>query len=266
MPVIYTFDFLGSLGNWLFIYAAALGARHRYGVDIRFNPFEYNTNSQQDYRANVLAGVCQYQNQPEDRMITQPELLTAGQVNLFVDIPPGDQDRHLRDYFQNALYFAEYPEIADEFRAALQPYRDALSQKYPDLATSAFLHLRKGDYLHYGWWIGSEYYKRALTKYPPGQHFYVLGQFSGDSHDESLTGVNYTPVEAGDEVEGLALMTLCGRGGITCNSTYSWWGGFLNDQPERLVVSPIRWLVAKFNNPAAEWLAENDSKLPWILV
>ena len=36
-------------------------------------------------------------------------------------------------------------------------------------------------------------------------------------------------------------MTLC-RGGITCNSSYSWWASYLNDTEDKKIIIPKIWM------------------------
>lgn len=50
--------------------------------------------------------------------------------------------------------------------------------------------------------------------------------------------VEFTLIENLGALESLIFMTQCGRGGITANSTYSWWAGFLNDFPGKSVYIP----------------------------
>ena len=57
-----------------------------------------------------------------------------------------------------------------------------------------------------------------------------------------LKQVNYTFIKE-DEITTLAMMANCIRGGICANSSFSWWGAFLN--PNRTIVMPDKW----FNDP-----------------
>jgi len=119
------------------------------------------------------------------------------------------------------------------------------------------LHVRRGDYLtnphaakHHGT-CDMDYYDQAVRfireKIPSVQLFI----FSDDPHwseanmsyDLSTTIVS----KADREVEGrdLTLMSNC-RHHIIANSSFSWWGAWLGDDPEKIVIAPKRW----FNDPA----------------
>jgi hypothetical protein len=52
-----------------------------------------------------------------------------------------------------------------------------------------------------------------------------------------------------DESVTLFLMSLCRLGGICSNSTFSWWGGYLNDSPEKRVYFPSEWCFEKLAYP-----------------
>ena len=51
-------------------------------------------------------------------------------------------------------------------------------------------------------------------------------------------------VEDFDEIETFHLMTLC-KGGITSNSSYSWWGSYLNNNDDKKFIMPKQWLFKK---------------------
>ena len=42
----------------------------------------------------------------------------------------------------------------------------------------------------------------------------------------------------------MQLMSMCDAI-VTCNSTFSWWSGWLNPKPEKFVIAPKRWFVSQ---------------------
>ena len=141
--------------------------------------------------------------------------------------------------------FAFHPELASE-----QTRRLAEQIKADALAVS--LHVRRGDYLQPSVWRNTggvcclPYYKRAIAEMQRrvgGAHFYV---FSDDPEwcranlplDETAVFVDWN--KKADSWQDMMLMSLC-RHNIICNSTFSWWGAWLNNNPGKTVLAPDRW-------------------------
>ena len=49
-------------------------------------------------------------------------------------------------------------------------------------------------------------------------------------------------VETFDEVYTLYLMASCKKGGICSHSSFSWWGSYLNNNPDKTVIFPSKWI------------------------
>jgi hypothetical protein len=139
--------------------------------------------------------------------------------------------------------------VAAEFVAGLLSNLPSV----PAQPNACFLHVRRGDYVgHPLLWIDlfARYYSDAIAVVKarvPDVKFIV---FSND-----ITWCQKQPLFAAPEFEfegesdplrSLALMASCAVGGICANSSFSWWGAFLNTNPTRVVTFPRKW----FNNSA----------------
>ena len=56
-------------------------------------------------------------------------------------------------------------------------------------------------------------------------------------------------VEALSAIEDLFLMARC-RGHIIANSSFSWWGAWLDPDPDKKVIAPARWFGSKHADPS----------------
>lgn len=137
---------------------------------------------------------------------------------------------------------------------------------------SVSFHIRRGDYLkssiHKN--IGyPNYLKAALDRLKPFNNKPELYIFSDDvnyaaevAKQIDIPGKVYKIIDWNSGLESfndMYLMALC-KYNIIANSTFSWWGAWLNDNKNKQIVSPAEW----FTNPELN----NNSLLPeeWIII
>lgn len=140
----------------------------------------------------------------------------------------------LEGYFQNWHY------IPQDFCDRLT-FDTSILRKFPIHKRAAFLHIRGGDYKNH--WLHDvgldSYYEQAIQIFPRGTHFYI---FTNDIEyaktKKFLNSISYSFVFE-NEVNSLYLMSQCGAGGICANSSYSWWGAYLNRN--RKIIMPNKW-------------------------
>jgi hypothetical protein len=159
----------------------------------------------------------------------------------------------LEGYFQSERYFED---VAEVIRADFTPPADELG-RLDDLASRLLpsgpkvaLHVRRGDYTNpatmavHGL-MGPEYYARAR---------HLLAERTGPSavcvftDDPAWVRANlglpadsvFVSEHTRSAVEDLILMSRCSHH-ITANSSFSWWGAWLNPKPDKVVVTPSRW-------------------------
>lgn len=118
---------------------------------------------------------------------------------------------------------------------------------------SVSLHIRRGDYLGNSIYSGvctEEYYSKAIDEIitncslTDNIKFYI---FSDDKifANQFIQKINY-PTEliehnkSIDSYKDMFLMSQC-RHNIIANSSFSWWGAWLNSNPDKIVVAPKRW-------------------------
>ena len=139
-------------------------------------------------------------------------------------------------------YFQDWQYVDPDFVKRLH-FDTACLARYPDIESTVFLHVRGGDYignvLHHV--DLTQYYSRAIALFPENTKFTL---FTNDvEYTKSqpwLQHISYSIVDNESELDSLFLMTQC-AGGICANSTFSWWGAYLN--PTRTLTLPSAWFA-----------------------
>lgn len=156
-------------------------------------------------------------------------------------------------YWQSYLYFEELrSELIKDFE--LKIFSEEVKKMYDTINVSenyVSIHIRRGDYLKfdeiYGQICTSSYYKNAISyckKTMKAPRFIV---FSDDINwaEQNLCiedaiyfrGENYKQYNFWDD---MALMSVCNTN-IIANSTFSWWGAWLNQKENHIVIAPRIW-------------------------
>ena len=129
------------------------------------------------------------------------------------------------------------------------------------------VHVRRGDYVNnknanaFHGVCSPEYYRKAIeliAKRVDSPKYFV---FSDDiewvkEHIEIPNAVFVSQKDIADHEE-LVLMSKC-KHAIIANSSFSWWGAWLNANPNKLVIAPKQWVSDSRVNTVdaipAEWV------------
>lgn len=111
------------------------------------------------------------------------------------------------------------------------------------------LHVRRGDYLEEPLFkdiCTEEYYRKSVQYILETQDSPLFIVFSNDIAwcKSRFKGLNAIFVEhniGSNSFRDLQLMSLC-KHHIIANSSFSWWGAWLNDNPDKVVISPRKWI------------------------
>jgi hypothetical protein len=136
----------------------------------------------------------------------------------------------LLGYFQRC----EYTDlIKEEFISKLY-LNQFILKKYPDIQTKTFIHVRGGDY------IGNSYHFFDLKNYYKKCIDICNGEFVIFTNDipYAKSILPDIPIISESELDTLSLMSQC-AGCICANSSFSWWGAYLNTN--RPIYLPSQW-------------------------
>lgn len=237
---LVTIKLSDGFGNQMFMIAAMLGYAERYGHEPVF--YEMPQISK-DHSASVLRVQNLF---PKIRILSEAErahlkwcLIELDGENSFqyIEIPNIPDNVMLQGYFQSPKYF---PSITASLIVNLLP---AAGLQHPELlghswADIGFLHVRRADYLHplnaHHRIDVSRYVQMAVPRLGCRKIFVASDDMPWCKQVlPSLSATNvewiWCPDDASD-AETFYWMTLCGRGGICANSTFSWWAAWYGKQ------------------------------------
>lgn len=227
---------MGGLGNQLFQVASAyrLSVLTGNNLYLSYNHRAYNPHSDKDYLRSIFKGFNrEHVNIPLLRIDEGPKLQLFD-VEKFIKIA-----RH-----NNVILFGYYQNwklIPDNFKDYLNFENPELLKKYPDIQERCFIHVRGGDYVNHKLHdVGlKDYYVRCIQDVKKTIDKFAV--FTNDidycKRQDFLRDIDYIVIEE-NELDTLYLMTQC-AGCIVPNSTFSWWGAFLNRN--RPIYLPSKW-------------------------
>lgn len=159
---------------------------------------------------------------------------------------------YLDGLWQNEAYFKDVEQtIRDDLR--IIPPADTLNQRMAEK-----IHRCNAVALHVRWYeapgsavgnnVSADYYQRAIAlieEKTDSPHYFVFSDSPEAAvqkiglNEDQVTMVSHNKGEANAYAD-LWLMTLC-RNFIIANSTFSWWGAWLNPSEGRIIIAPKQW-------------------------
>ena len=166
---------------------------------------------------------------------------------------------YLEGYFQNEQFFLPAADqIRNDFTFGATHSRNASRQIEQILATpqAVAAHIRRGDYLLPGvravlHLCDADYYREAVSiikKNMPRPTFFVFSRQDMEWGRRLFETLDVPFSMIGEEdasapaYEDMRMMSLC-KHNIIANSSFSWWGAWLNGNPEKMVIAPQHWFT-----------------------
>jgi hypothetical protein len=276
---------MGGLGNQMFQYAVGRATAHRLGVELLVDD-RYLQRRQQ--HSGFALDAFRLRGRTADAAVHSafPEIKWRVSRALRRQIRPlwgffhergMGYDPSIRDvqagmllsgFWQSWRYFQDVaPTLREEFVLDTPWPKEAeqLLNEFadPGRGDSVALHVRRGDYAHspdalrrHGL-CTAEYYNQAMSQMVRRVPRAVFRVFSDDPdwvrHNLQLpAGTEFISRPTFRPEHDLMLMAGC-RHQIIANSTFSWWAGWLNVSPGKVVIAPSPWFDEPGMDNADRW-------------
>lgn len=279
----------GGLGNQLFQYSLGRSLSLKLGTKLKLDLSVFETDKKRKYELDKFNIVAEIASKNEVKKFKSIKSLVLSKLSKYLTFLYGKSayisekkygfdsrvmdlpnNRYFEGYWQSEKYFLAVAEkIRHEFMLKKEAESDNLKMLVRILRTpdSVCLHVRRGDYAaenvsrNFHGTCDLNYYKEALDVFAKKINKPVFFVFSDDidwvkdnlpiEHD-----ANYVDINSGEKgYEDLRLMSACNNF-IIANSSFSWWGAWLSDNKDKIVIAPKKWFATQ----------ESDDLIPndWI--
>ena len=233
----------GGLGNQLFQYSFGRSLSLVRNEELFFDKTLIEADPQRSYSLGAYGLMLNFDPSVhgplfvENGMPYDPRVLTTPKGTVF------------HGYWQSEKYF-NIPVIRKEFsRPAYEPSNATLDMAawITEHKNTCFVSVRRGDYIRLNVALPLEYYihgMRMIEANYPDTHFFIFSDdepWCVDNFKETnctvvRSGRKDSKTECGTVHWDLWLMSLC-RNAVLANSTFSWWGAWLNPREDRTVIA-----------------------------
>lgn len=290
---------MGGLGNQMFQYATALRLAHKNHTSLKLDASVYENmaaiDTPRQYELSVFAIEAELATAQDLARVVPPaqrrslaqrikhrlgvgsDIFIYGEAGssfqpLTLQLPDNTM---LVGWWQNEKYFKDIRNtLIAEFtpKVSLSKTSATFLKRIEAIENSISLHVRRGDYVsnphanvHHGL-TPLEYYGAAveyIRRYTKDPHFFVFSDDITWCKQNLDLGKDATFVIGNDGVqayEDLILMSHCHHN-IVANSSFSWWGAWLNDNSDKVVIAPQVWYQNEQANSETEIVPEDWVRL-----
>ncbi len=264
----------GGLGNQMFQYAMgrklSILKKTELKLDIGASPEVFQKNAAREYSLGHFNIKATFAIEKEVKKLKYPFgifskfsrayqfwILKRQKIGFDSKYLEIKQDAYVDGYWHNEKYFIDIKDIILEDFSLKDPLSSAgvtiASEIQKSSETSVSLHVRRGDFasdpgtLKYHGLMTTEYYGGAIQIMKNKVGNIKIFVFSDDIEwvkknipfSDPHVYVTNPAIPFHEEVY---LMSLC-KNNIIANSSFSWWGAWLNKNPNKIVIAPEKWLA-----------------------
>ena len=259
----------GGLGNMMFQIAATISIAKDKQTEASFP----NLNPHLDYLNNETQHnpLLNYTKEYKTLNIFK-DLKTLSPVKNIntVSYPFYYEQKEINDdviidgFFQTEKYFINKDNISKLFKVG-NKLNEYLNNKYLNILNyhTTSIHVRRGDYLKFNnihLPQDLKYYQESINITKQNTEKYLI--FSDDIEWCKLKfqGNRFIFIENERDYVELYLMSLC-KNNIISNSSFSWWGAWLNSNESKIIISPKQWFGEMIKEDDSDIIPENWKRI-----
>lgn len=263
-----------GLGNQMFQYAAGRALSLYHKTVMKMDLEAYNNDSFRSFQLNHFNIKCLRASTKEIKSLQSPSILRraisylpffdktvimkengfAFNSNFFTD---STSNTYIFGHWQSERYFENYSrEIREEFQiiSPISKEADIFLKRIKNTDNPVSLHIRRTDFItdktYIGYTLPASYYRRAIEIVSSKLNNPTFFIFSDDItwvKQNFYLEQNHFFIECTSNIDDLFLMQSCHHH-IIANSTFSWWGAWLNPSNDKIIIAPKLWF-----KPDAYW-------------
>ena len=260
----------GGLANMMFQVAAT----YSFSIDYNTNCFFPNLDNMLNYLNTETTFNPDLSHAEEYNLIFKKLKKDSPNRNLrtinfpfeYLDFKiPNNEDIIIDGFFQSEKYFKHNREKILEIFEPDNLIKEIIDRKYEKLLIkrTTSIHVRRGDYLRFPNhhpFQGYDYYLNAINELKSDTEIFLI--FSDDIEwcKNNFKGEEYYFIENEKDYIEIYLMSMC-KNNIISNSSFSWWGAWMNKNQNKKVIGPKKWF-----GPAITFNTDDVLPLEWIKI
>ena len=223
-----------GLGNQLFCIAATLGLAY----DNNSKPVFKMDYQQKPYIDTIFSKLIKDDNFKVEKIHKQN--------GFHYEEIPYENGLYISGLFQSEKYFINQRKKILDLLGPHDIVKKTLRKKFSHVFNNdcevVSIHIRRGDYIslqsHHAL-LDLDYYQKSISKFNDEKYKFLV--FSDDINWCKKNFSNeFNFVERGKDYMDMWLMSLCNHN-IIANSSFSWWGAWLNANENKKVIAPKKW-------------------------
>lgn len=232
----------GGLGNQMFQIAAAASLAKDLNTVSVFsdnNLSNLQPTRASTYKNNIFSRINLIENNEAFK-----NLSFYNEMNFSYSEIPKKDNLILNGYFQSEKYFIHNSEYIRNIYSETEEITKYIDEKYwhINFSNAVSLHVRRGDYIKFPNIhpvCQIEYYNNSINEL---DHCEKILIFSDDIQwcKNNIKYKNCYFIEQEPDYIDLYLISRC-RDNIIANSSFSWWGAWLNKNSNKKVILPLKW-------------------------